>query len=88
MKRVEHLEDSFGQVLFDGDAGAKGPGVRRRVENNSGEISVCQTLVQRLAHLAHHGDVKDVEWRPRESDAGDPLVNREPDVLKFFRHSL
>lgn len=86
MKRVEHLEDSFGHVLFDGYAGAKGPGVRRRVENNSGEIPVRQALVQYLAHLAHHGDIKDVERRPRESDASHPLVNPESEVLKFFHH--
>jgi hypothetical protein len=88
MKRVEHLKDRFGRVLFDGYAGAKGPSVRCCVEDNRREISEWEALIQCFANLAHHRNVKDVERRARESDSRDPLVDPKPDVLKFFRHLM
>src|SRR5437660_12794141 len=86
MKRVEHLKDSFGHMLIHGNPGAEGPDVGRRVENNRGEITIWQALIQRFAHLTHHRDVKDIERRARESDAGDAVVDIESEVLKFFWH--
>jgi len=88
MKRIEHLKDSFGRVLFHGNAGAKGPSVRRGVEDHRSEIPQWQALVQCLANLAHHRNVKDVERRPRESDSRDAIVDSKVDVLEFFRHLM
>jgi hypothetical protein len=88
MKRVEHLKDSFGYVLFHRHPGAKGPRFRRCVENDRRQISLGQALVQGVANLAHHRDVEDIERWPREGDPRDPVVNPEFDVLKFFGHPL
>jgi len=57
-------------------------------KNNGGEIPMRQTVVQRVADLAHHRNIKDVERGPRESDPGDAIVDLEFEVLEFFRHAM
>jgi hypothetical protein len=86
MESLEHLKDRFGDMLFDCHAGAEGSRVRRGCENYRRQIAARHTLAQGVANLTHHRDVKDVERRPRESDARDPIVDSELDGLEFFRH--
>src|ERR1700694_3118779 len=88
MERVEHLKDRFRHVLFHGHAGAECARVRRRVKNNRTQTRRSRAVVQGIANLAHHRDVKDIERRPHESKARDSVVDVESNVLKFSSHVM
>ena len=83
VKRVEHLDHRFRHVLFDGDTGAEGARAFSGFEYDRNEIILVGAIIQRVANLAHHGNVEDVERRPREGDSGDLISNLESDILEF-----
>src|SRR6266540_6889972 len=86
MKRVEHLKDSFRHMLFHRYSRAESSRTRRGIEHDRDHIAPRNAFIQRLANLIHHGDVKDIERWPRESDPRDAVDNLEFDVLEFFGH--
>ena len=87
MKRVEHLEDLFLHVVFDSDAGAEGATVFSSVKDDGHDFAL-RTLSERAGDLAHHLDVEDVQWRPRERDSGDAIFETKMDVLVCCRQVL
>src|SRR5437588_3078056 len=88
MKRVEHLEHSFGYVFFDSNAGAESAGVFGRIKNNCRQVALLTAYVQRVDNLAHHDDVQHIQRWPRERDARDTISHVELNILKPARHSL
>src|SRR5437764_15171095 len=88
MERVQHLENSFGHVLFDGDAGAERASVFGGIKNNCCQVALLTTFVQRVDNLAHHGNVQHIQRRPRERDARNAIFNIELNILELARHSL
>src|SRR5437016_3319445 len=86
MKRVQHLEDGFRHVLFDRHPRTESSRILGSVEYYRHHLAPRNALIQSLANLAHHGDIENIERRPRERDPRYALVNLEFDILEFFVH--
>ena len=86
MESFEHLKDRCGHVLFNRHPGAEGFCSLRRHKHDGRQISSARALVQRRANLAHHGDIQDVQRRPREGNPRDAILNCEFDILEFVVH--
>lgn len=84
MKGIQHLEDRLFNMFFHSHSRAKGPAIRRRIKYNRNDLTPMRTLVQRVIDFAHHCDVEDIEWRARESYAGNAIFDIELYVLIGF----
>jgi hypothetical protein len=86
MKRIQHLKYRIFAMLFNGHSRTKRPAVRRCIENDCNDLTPMRTLIKRVVDLSHHGDIKDIDWRTRESQPCDAIVYIEFDVLIGFGH--
>src|ERR1700730_7575394 len=82
MKRLKHLKDRFGDMLFDSNAGAECMRLGHRIENNRYQFALGHTFFECLGDLLHHGDVEDIQRQARQCDARDAIFNIESDVFK------
>src|SRR5437588_622588 len=87
MKRVQHLKDCFRHMLFDRHPRTESSRIRRGIEHDRDHLAPRNTLVQSLANLVHHGDIENIERRPRERDPRHAIGDGESDALISLRHS-
>src|SRR3954454_23031387 len=85
MKRVEHLENGFLDVLLDRDARAERATALLCVKHDRHELPL-RALPERTRNFAHHRDVENVQRRPRERDPRDAIFDSEIYMLVRSRH--
>src|SRR2546427_9536246 len=73
-------------MLFHRDSRAESSRIRRGIEHDRDHVAPRNTLVQSLANLVHHGDIENIERRPRESNPRHAIGDVESDALIFPRH--
>src|SRR6266513_5726699 len=86
MERVQHLADSLRHMLFDRHPRTESSRILGSVEYYRHHLAPRNALVQSLANLAHHGDIENIERRPRERDPRHAVGDVESDALIFLRH--
>ena len=73
-------------MLFHRDSRAERSRILGSVEHYRHHLAPRNALVQSLANLAHHGDIENIERRPRERDPSHAIGDVESDALIFLRH--
>jgi hypothetical protein len=66
-------------MLFDRDSGTERPGAGRGIKDYGHHVTM-RASINRLANFAHHGDVEDVQWRARKSNARHAILDLKFDV--------
>jgi hypothetical protein len=66
-------------MLFDCDSGTERSGSGRGIKDYGHHVAM-RALVNRLANFSHHGDVENVQWRARKSNARHAILNLKFDV--------